>query len=190
MKELMTKVKKAPMVIVEEDITNKIHHIRGKKVMLDSDLAILYQVETKQLKRQVRRNIKRFPRDFMFELTKQELNNLRSQNGTSSLPDGKSDWGGMRHLPMAFTEQGIAMLSSVLNSQTAIRVNIQIIRIFTRMRELLLTHKDLMIQMDEIQKRIGTHDEKIELIFNYLKQFIQGQSTPRKKIGFRRSQEN
>src|SRR5580693_3587756 len=110
--------------VTEERILNKIYYIRDHKVMLDEDLAELYKVETKQLKRQVRRNVDRFPEDFMFEISKEEFENLRCQNGSSS-------WGGARYMPMAFTEQGVAMLSSVLNSATAIRVNIQIIRIFT-----------------------------------------------------------
>jgi hypothetical protein len=115
--------------------------IRDQKVMLDEDLANLYKVETKQLK-QVRRNIDRFPNDFMFELTKEEFENLRSQIGTSS-------WGGARYLPMAFTEQGVAMLSSVLKSARAIKVNIQIIRIFTRIREMLLNYKDLFTKLEQ-----------------------------------------
>ncbi|MEO6733312.1 MAG: ORF6N domain-containing protein [Ferruginibacter sp.] len=110
--------------VLEEKVINKIYLIRENKVMLDFDLAELYVVETKQLKRQVKRNQERFPKDFMFELTKKEFENLRSQSGTSS-------WGGTRYMPMAFTEQGVAMLSSVLNSPTAIEVNIQIIRVFS-----------------------------------------------------------
>jgi phage regulator Rha-like protein len=134
------------IALAEERILNKIYYIRGYKVMLDEDLAELYEVETKQLKRQVKRNIDRFPEgDFMFELTRDEFENLRCQNGTSS-------WGGSRYMPMAFTEQGVAMLSSVLNSERAIKVNIQIIRIFTRMRELLLTHKDILIKLGNWRK--------------------------------------
>ena len=121
------------IMIPEEKIINKIHLIRGQKVMIDYDLAELYRVETKQLKRAVKRNMERFPHDFMFELTLEELQNLRSQTGTSS-------WGGVRHSPMVFTEQGVAMLSSILSSQQAISVNIQIIRVYTKMRELLLTY--------------------------------------------------
>jgi phage regulator Rha-like protein len=123
---------------------NKIYLIRDKKVMLDSDLAELYEVETKQLKRAVRRNIKRFPDDFMFELTENEFTNLRSQFGTSN-------WGGVRYSPMAFTEQGVAMLSSVLNSERAIMVNIAIIRVFTKMRELLSTHKEILQKLERIE---------------------------------------
>jgi phage regulator Rha-like protein len=136
---------KSELIVPDEILMSKIYYIRGYKVMLDEDLAELYEVETKQLKRQVRRNIDRFPEeDFMFELTKDELENLRSQIGTSS-------WGGSRYIPMAFTEQGVAMLSSVLNSARAIKVNIQIIRIFTRMREMLLTHKDILLKLEQLE---------------------------------------
>ena len=129
-----------PLLIPDEIVINKIYLLRKQKVMLDEDLAELYQVETKRLNEQVKRNIQRFPEDFMFQLTAQEFENLKSQFATSS-------WGGRRKLPFAFTEQGVAMLSSVLNSETAIRVNIQIIRVFTKMRELLLTHKDILLQL-------------------------------------------
>lgn len=129
----------------EEVISSKIYFIRDQKVMLDSDLASLYAVETKQLKRQVRRNIERFPEDFMFELTQVEYEILRCQIGTSS-------WGGTRHVPMAFTEQGIAMLSSVLSSPTAIKVNIQIIRVFTKIRQQLTNSLSLKLEIEEIKK--------------------------------------
>ena len=117
----------------------------------------------------------------MFELTKEESNNLRSQNGTSS----EANWGGTRYNPMVFTEQGIAMLSSVLNSQIAINVNIRIIRIFTKMREMILTHKDLLLEMEEIRKKVSGQNEKIEIVFNYLRQFIIEKETPRRKIGYK-----
>lgn len=133
---------------------NKIFVIRSQKVMLDKDLAELYNIETKQLKRSVRRNADRFPDDFMFELSKEEFDNLRSQIDTSS-------WGGTRYAPMAFTEQGVAMLSSVLNSDIAIKVNIQIVGIFTRMRQMLLTNKDLLLKMYELERKVSGQDEKI-----------------------------
>jgi hypothetical protein len=164
--------------IPDEVLMNKIYLVNEIKVMLDSDLADLYQVGTKRLNEQVKRNPERFPEDFMFQLTREQWENLKSQNATSS-------WGGRRTLPFAFTEQGVAMLSSVLNSSVAINVNIQIIRVFTKMREMLLTHKDLLIQMEEIRKKVTGQDEKIELIFNYLKQFIKEQEKPRKSIGYR-----
>ena len=126
-------------IIPEEIIINQIYYIRNHKVILDSDLASLYEVETKQLKRQVRRNAERFPEDFMFELTTEEYHILRSQKGT--LKQGEHS----KYLPMAFTEQGVAMLSSVLNSQRAINVNIQIIRIFTRIRQLFIDNTELRL---------------------------------------------
>lgn len=151
------------IAIPDEVVMSKIYLIRNKKVMLDMDLAELYEVETKQLKRAVRRNISRFPEDFMFELSDTEFTDLRSQSGTSS-------WGGVRYAPMAFTEQGVAMLSSVLNSERAISVNIQIIRIFTKMRELLSTHKEILQKLEQLEKKDVEQDEKLMLIFEYLKQ--------------------
>jgi ORF6N domain len=174
------------IAIAEEAIINKIYLIRGKKVMLDRDLAELYGVETRVLNQAVRRNERRFPDDFMFQLTEGEVKNLKSQNVISS-------WGGIRKLPLAFTEQGVAMLSSVLNSETAIDVNIQIIRIFTRMRELLLTHKDILIKLERMEKKmikqggkLQKHDQDIRLIFEYLKQLLNPPQEPRPRIGFRR----
>jgi len=166
---------------------SKIYLIGGRKVMLDMDLAELFGVETKQLKRAVRRNEKRFPPDFMFELSQDELENLRSQFGTSS-------WGGVRYLPMAFTEQGVAMLSSVLNSDRAILVNIQIIRIFTKMQEMLMSHKDIIDKLSQIEYKLADHDDKILLIFKYLKQLEQAKQKQenqanRKLIGFKRNEE-
>ena len=125
-------------LIPDEVIMKKIYLLRGSKVMLDRDLADLYEIETKQLKRAVRGNISRFPKDFMFELSPEEFNNLRSQFGTSS-------WGGPRYVPMAFTEHGVIMLASVLNSERAIHVNIQIVRVFTRMSEILTSLKELLL---------------------------------------------
>ena len=136
----MAKKETNATIIPDENIINIIYLIRGIKVMLDRDLSELYGVETKHLKRQVRRNIARFPEDFMFEINEEELQNLRCQFGSSS-------WGGTRYEPMAFTEQGVAMLSSVLNSNRAIEVNIRIIRIFTRLREMLLAHKDILLKL-------------------------------------------
>jgi hypothetical protein len=171
--------------IIEEKIINRIYLIRGKKVMLDFELAEMYETETKQLKRQVRRNIERFPDDFMFELTAEEFSDLRSQFGTSSLPAGKAGWGGTRYTPMAFTEQGVAMLSSVLNSDTAIKVNIQIIRVFTRMKELLLANKDILLKLEQLENKVSGHDENIQMIFEALKQLLNPPQEPRKRIGFK-----
>ncbi len=170
-------MEKTEILLTEELIMRRIFLVHGKKVMLDEHLADLYRVETKQLKRQVRRHLQRFPEDFMFELSKEEFENLRSQIGTSN-------WGGTRYLPMAFTEQGVAMLSSILNSERAISVNIQVIRIFTRIREMLLTHKDILLKIDEIEKIVVSHDNSIAVIFEYLKELLTPPNPPRARIGF------
>ena len=144
------------------------------KVMLDRDLAELYDVETKVLKQAVRRNIKRFPKDFMFELTKKEFQNLRSQIVTSS-------WGGARYAPMAFTELGVAMLSSVLKSERAIEVNIQIMRVFTKLRQAIVATKDLKKELDELKQ---ITDERFQIVFETLDQILTTDNKPKKKIGF------
>ena len=169
------------IIIPNEIITSKIYFIRGQKVMLDNELSALYGVETKQLKRQVRRNIERFPEDFMFELTEVEYEILRSQFGTSS-------WGGNRYLPLVFTEQGIAMLSSVLNSSMAISVNIQIIRVFTKIREALTDNLSVKLDIEEIKKKLTNHDKNIELVFSYLDELMEKQETKveRNVIGYKK----
>lgn len=164
----------------EHAIINKILIIRGEKVMLDRDLAELYGVTTGNLNKAVKRNIERFPEDFMFQLTKKEFENLMFQNGISR-------WGGRRHYPYAFTEQGVAMLSSVLNSDRAIQVNIQIIRVYTKMRQFLATHKDILLKLEQLERKTDSHDEKINLIFEYIKQLIQPKPEPRKQIGYKLS---
>lgn len=171
-----------PPVLPEELVMNKIYFIRGQKVMLDRDLAELYGVETRTLNQAVRRNKDRFPKDFMFQLTQAEFENLISQFVTSS-------WGGFRKLPLAFTEQGVAMLSSVLNSETAIQVHIQIIRVFAKMKELLLTHKDILLQLEKIERKLTQHDDDIALVFQYLKQLLNPPQPPRNSIGFKRTSE-
>ena len=153
--------------------------------MLDKDLAELYNVDTKQLKRAVRRNSSRFPEDFMFELNAKEFNDLRSQSGTSS-------WGGSRYLPMAFTEYGILMLASVLNSERANNSKFRYVRVFSKMREMLQTHKDILLKLDEIERKYSDHDQKIVLIFEYLKQLEESkeqesEQKTRKRIGFKNS---
>ncbi|HRN57282.1 MAG TPA: ORF6N domain-containing protein [Agriterribacter sp.] len=172
--------KELQLLVAEQKVLNKIYAIRGQKVMLDVDLAAMYRVETKRLNEQVKRNINRFPKDFMFTLTKKEYENLKSQNATSS-------WGGRRTLPNAFTEQGVAMLSSILNSDVAIEVNIRIIRVFTKLREYTLTHKEILIQLAKLEKEVKGNSRDIENIFMVLKELIQKQSTPivRNKIGFK-----
>ena len=169
----------------EENVLRRIHFVRGLKKMLDRDLAILYQVETKQLKRQVRRNIERFPADFLFELTQEEWDNLRCHFGTSSIETDSSAWGGTRYLPMAFTEQGIAMLSSVLSSQVAIQANIQIIRVFTDMRKLAVTNSELLLEIEKIKNKLNGQDVNIQRVFDYLKKFVQQEETKRKKVGYK-----
>ena len=150
--------------------------------MLDKDLAGLYNVQTRDLNKAVKRNIKRFPDDFMFQLTPEEFKNLKFQNGTSS-------WGGTRKMPSAFTEQGVAMLSSVLNSDTAIEVNIRIIRIFTRLREMLLTHKDILLKLEQLEKQVVQNSEDIQMIFTALKELLNPPREPRPRVGFRRNGE-
>ena len=171
-------------IVPDELVINKIYLIRGQKVMLDRDLAELYSVETKRLKEAVRRNIYRFPEDFMFEMATEELEIWRTQFATSN-----SDKKGLRHPPFCFTEQGVAMLSSILKSETAIRVNIQIIRIFTRMREMIMTHKDILHQLEKIEQRLAGRDTDIVLIFKYLKQLLSPPQPARARIGFRRKYE-
>ncbi|MDH4471232.1 MAG: ORF6N domain-containing protein [Fluviicola sp.] len=165
-------------LIPNETIVQKIIVIRQQKIMLDSDLAQLYRVETKYLKRQVKRNIERFPDDFMFELTPEEVEILRCQIGTSS-------WGGSRYTPMAFTEQGVAMLSSVLNSGIAIQVNIQIIRVFSGMRELLSSQHELLKKVNELEDRMADHDEKIMTVFECMKELLRESIVDRPAIGFK-----
>ena len=168
-------------VNLQETIEAKIFIIRGQKVMLDRDLARLYGVPTKRFNEQVKRNNKRFPSDFMFQLSRQEFVNLRSQFATSS-------WGGQRYLPYAFTEQGVAMLSGVLQSDRAIEVNIQIMRTFTRLRQILYTHQDLQQKIDEIIQKHGgklkEHDKHIQAIFEVINQLLAPVEDSKKKYGF------
>ncbi|MBF0522510.1 MAG: ORF6N domain-containing protein [Candidatus Omnitrophica bacterium] len=151
-----------------EAIRGMIYIIRGQKVILAPDLASLYGVKTKRLNEQVKRNIQRFPEDFMFLLTKAELENLRSQIATSS-------WGGERYIPYAFTEQGVAMLSSVLNSDRAIQVNIAIMRTFTKLREMMTTHKDLREKIEALEKK---NDKQFQIVFTALKELLEKPKGP------------
>ena len=165
---------------LQKTIEKKILLIRGKKVMLDRDLALLYEVPTKRLNEQVKRNIKRFPPDFMLQLTKKEFENLKSHFATSS-------WGGTRKLPMVFTEQGVAMLSTVLNSERAIMVNIQIMRTFTKLRELFATHKDLQRKIETLEGKYKQHDKQFKVVFEAIRQLLEPPPVPEKpkgKIGF------
>ncbi len=165
--------------LVEQDVVRqKIFIIRGKKVMFDKDLAQLYGVSTKRPNEQVKRNLKRFPADFMFLLTRQEVTNLRSQFATSR-------WGGRRYNFNAFTEQGVAMLSSVLNSDRAIRVNIIIMRVFVRLREMLAENKELAQQVKEHGKILGEHGRHITTIYQLIDELMAPpEEKPKKKIGF------
>lgn len=166
-------------------IMSKIYQIRGQKVMIDRDLAELYGVETKVLKQAVRRNINRFPADFLFEMDKQEFEDWRTQNAFS-----KEDKQGLRYAPFCFTEQGVTMLSCVLNSERAIAVNIQVIRVFTKMREMLLMHKDILLKLEQIESKTVGYDKDIKLIFEYLKKLLTPpEQLNRQRIGFRRANE-
>ncbi|HZK94735.1 MAG TPA: ORF6N domain-containing protein [Prolixibacteraceae bacterium] len=174
------KTENTSVLIPDEIISNKIFLVRGLKVMLDKDLAELYGVSTGNLNKAVKRNIKRFPDDFMFQLTDEEFKILIFQIGISS-------WGGTRSSPYAFTEQGVAMLSGILNSDRAISVNIQIMRIFTRIRQMLTDTIGLKLEIEEIKKKVQNQDKNIELVFSYLDELItrQEEQSPRKRIGYK-----
>ena len=171
-------------ILADEAIIRKIYVIRGKKVMIDRDLAYLYGVETRILNQTVKRNLKRFPDDFMFQMTKEEMEDWKSQIVIS-----KSEKKGLRKPPLVFTEQGVSMLSSVLNSDSAIMVNIQIIRVFTKMRELLSTQKEILQKLEQFEKKDIEQDKKIMIIFEYLKELEKTRKEEiaikeRKRIGY------
>jgi hypothetical protein len=172
--------KELQVLVAEQKILSRIFVVRGQKVMIDEDLASMYRVETKRLNEQVKRNSKRFPRDFMFTLTQKEFDNLKSQNATSS-------WGGRRKLPTAFTEQGVAMLSSILNSDTAIEVNIRIIRVFTKLRAYAFMQNKILLQLSKLEKEVKGNSKDIENIFTVLKELLAKDAKPsaRNKIGFK-----
>jgi len=165
-------------IIISEKIRDKIYSIRDMRVMLDRDLAELYGVETKVLNQAVTRNIKRFPEDFMFQLTSQELTNWRSQFVTSNSKEQM----GLRRRPRAFTEQGVAMLSTVLNSERAIQVNIEIMRAFTRLRDMITNYKDLVQRIDEMESK---YDENFRVVFDAIRQLIYPPEGEKRKIGFK-----
>jgi hypothetical protein len=164
----------------DEVLISKIYVVRGEKVMLDRDLAELYDVKAIRLREQVKRNADKFPGHFMFRLTDEETGAMVSQNAIPS----KQHLGGS--LPYVFTEHGVLQLANVLKSDRATKMSIKLIEVFVRMREMLLTHKDLLLEMEEIRKKVSGQDEKIEIIFDYLQQFIQEQETPRKRIGYKK----
>jgi hypothetical protein len=167
----------------DEVLMDKILLIRNMKVMLDKDLAELYGIETKRLKEQVRRNIDRFPEDFMFELSEEEHELLKGQFGNRNRGQHS------KYPPYAFTEHGVLMLSSVLNTERAVKVNIQIMRIYVRIRGMIQTHKDLIYKMDQLELKVSKQDEKISIVFEYLRKFIDIKEHQRKKVGFKRKDE-
>jgi ORF6N domain len=177
----MTK-KELSTLVDEQKILNRIYVIRNEKVMLDRDLAELYGIETRTLKQAVKRNIERFPKDFMFEMKLSEMDKMVSQNVIPS----KSYYGGAS--PFCFTEQGVTMLSCILNSKTAINVNLRVVRIFVKMREYALTNKEILMQLAKLEKEVSGNSINIENIFAVLKELITNQATtpkPRNKIGFK-----
>jgi phage regulator Rha-like protein len=165
-------------IIRVQYVAQSIRWIRGQKVLLDSDLAVLYGVQTKNLNKAVKRNTERFPADFMFQRTSEELRILRFQSGTSKAR------GGLRYRPYAFTEQGIAMLSSVLSSERAIKVNIAIMRAFVKLRGMLETNRELAQKFSELEQRVGKHDEEIAAILEAIRQLMASPEKPRREIGF------
>jgi hypothetical protein len=167
-------------LIPQESIEKKIFLIRDNRVLLDSDLASLYGVTAKRLNEQVRRNLKRFPGDFMFQLTEDELRALRSHFATLKKGRGMH----RKYLPYVFTEQGVAMLSSVLNNERAIQVNIAIIRAFVRLREIFTTHKELVHKLEALEQKYETHDKQIHAVFEAIRQLMAPQQKPRRRIGF------
>jgi len=179
------KVKALPSISAEF-IERRIYLIRKQKVMLDTDLAELYGVETFNLNKAVKRNINRFPEDFMFQLTKEEAESLRFQTGMSNLRSqsgiSNSGRGGRRYLPYAFTEQGVAMLSSVLRSNRAVQVNIAIMRTFVKLREMLTTHKDLAQKLETLEKK---YDRQFKVVFDAIRQLMKPEEPPKQqRIGF------
>ena len=173
-------IQRRPAVSVEQ-IERRIHTIGGQKVMLDSDLAALYGISTKRLNEQVKRNRRRFPADFAFQLSKNEAEFLRSQFATS-----KSHRGGRRYLPYAFTEHGAIMLASVLNTPRAIDVSVYVVRAFVRLRQMLATQKDVAPKLAELERRVAGHDKAIRSLVTAIRRLMESPlPTPRKRIGFR-----
>lgn len=167
-------------LIPVERIERAILVIRGHKVLLDAGLAALYGVETRRLNEQVRRNIDRFPNDFMFQLTTQEFDNLKSQSATSS-----AGWGGRRKPPIVFTEHGALMAASVLNSLKAIEMSILVVRAFVKMRNFLATHRELVVKLTELERKLSTHDEQFVALFDAIRELMTLPEPRRKRIGFR-----
>jgi hypothetical protein len=181
--------KELQALVLEQKILNRIYVVRNEKVMLDRDLAELYGVETKRLKETVKRNLERFPKDFMFEMTATEFTKWKESTALSA-----ADKQGLRYAPFCFTEQGVTMLSCILNSKTAIEVNLRVIRVFVKMREYALTHKEILMQLAKLEKEVSSNNKNternskdIENIFMVLKELLEKESkpTPRNKIGFK-----
>ncbi len=170
---------KNELLIPDEVVLNKIYFIRGQKVMLDRDLAELYGVKPIRLREQVKRNIIRFPENFMLQLTDEEVETMVSQNAIPS----KQHLGG--YLPYAFTEHGVLMLANVLRSDQAIQMSIRIIEIFVKMREMILTHKDILLKLEQIEKRVIQHDDEIQIIFDHIKLLLNPAQQKRNPIGFK-----
>lgn len=171
--------KKKELLVPDEVVMNKIYLIRNLKVMLDRDLAELYGVKAIRLREQVKRNQERFPENFMFQLTEMEVEAMVSQNAIPS----KKHLGG--YLPFAFTEHGVLMLANVLKSDQAITMSIRIIEIFVKLREALLTHKDILLKIEQLERKSVQYDEDIKVIFQYLRELLNPQSQPMRKIGFK-----
>ena len=174
----MAKIAKSELV-PDEILMNKIYYIRKQKVMLDKDLAELYGVKPTRLREQVKRNIERFPENFMFQLTEKEVETMVSQNAIPS----KQHLGG--YLPYVFTEHGVLMLANVLKSDRAIQVSLRLIEIFVKMREMLSVHKDILLKLEQLEKKAAAHDEDIQMIFKALKQLLNQPPPKRERIGFK-----
>jgi len=172
-----------PTDFSEESVMTKIHYIRNQKVILDKDLAEMYNVTCKRLREQVRRNIKRFPSHFLLQLTENEANSMVPQNAAPS----RKRFGG--HLPYAFTEHGILMAANILKSERAIQVSLRLIEIFIKLREMLSAHKDILLRLEQLERKITGHGEDIQMIFSALKQLLTPPSPSRQRIGYRRKDE-
>jgi len=175
-----TKHEAKQAVMADEVVMQKIYLVRGQKVMLDSDLAILYGYETKRMNEQVRRNLARFPASFMFQLTAEEVADLRSQIATANVSTKT------RTLPYAFTEHGVLMLASILKSETAIKASVHIIEVFVKLRAMVLTHKDILLKLEQLEKKQALQDINIKQLLQYIKLFTAEKQKTRPQIGFKR----
>lgn len=171
------------MIVPDEVVASKIYLLRGHKIMLDRDLATLYGVKAIRLREQVRRNVERFPKNFMFKLANEEVESMVTQNAIPS----KKHLGGF--LPLAFTEHGVLMLANVLKSEQALKMSIRIIELFVKLREVVLTHKDILLKLEQLERNTLQHDHDIRLIFEHFKEFLTPCSDSFRKIGFRRNDE-